>query len=425
MKLFLTIESLVAILASLLLFSLMAGAQNNIIFKGRILDSETNEPLPFVTVQIRNSGTGVITNEFGEFQYHVPANFQNDKVQISCLGYQKIGVNVLEIKSGILTVFKLVPEIHQLHEIEIRGLKITPAIEIVEKAIRHIRNNYPLGNTLLYGYYRDYISPVNQKGYLNLTEAALVIEDKGFYKNDLSRTKVKVEQLRHHPNISIDSSLNASSYGKDKYVPYASMDGQNEFSILRTCDPIRNHNIQSFSFVDVFDHNFTSNHQFRYDSITPIRSEGMYCINFKGYRKNFNATGKYLIKGQINIDTATFSILKFSYSVTVKFPSYSGKLFKIQLEYKDFMGKYYLNYLSLENYFQFIKSNPANQTYIPAESFFQYRELYINKIVTEPFESISSGETINKDSSLFINAVPIKAGFWENYNYTSHLNLLE
>lgn len=66
----------------LLLFNLEAGAQNNIIFCGRILNNETNKPLPFVTIEIRKSGTGVITNEFGELKYHIPQSFENDRVQI-------------------------------------------------------------------------------------------------------------------------------------------------------------------------------------------------------------------------------------------------------------------------------------------------------------------------------------------------------
>jgi hypothetical protein len=59
------------------------------------------------------------------------------------------------------------------------------------------------------------------------------------------------------------------------------------------------------------------------------------------------------------------------------------------------------------------------------ETYFQYRELFINKIVNEPFEDIPTPETINKDSSLFVNKIPEKEGFWENYNYTGITKLLE
>jgi hypothetical protein len=68
------------------------------------------------------------------------------------------------------------------------------------------------------------------------------------------------------------------------------------------------------------------------------------------------------------------------------------------------------------NYFVLKNNTSANHVSKP---YFQYRELFINKIVHEPFESLHAGETINKDSSLNVNMVPVKEGFWERYNYPS------
>lgn len=231
----------------------MAGAQNTITFSGRVLDNETNKPLPFVTVEIGKSGTGVVTNELGEFNYHVPQSFENEKVQISCIGYQKIQIHVSEIKSGVLTIYKLEPEIQQLPEIEIKAMKGTPAVEIVKKAIRNIRKNYPKDNTLLYGYYRDYISARTKDNYKNLTEAALIMEDRGFNRNDYDRTRIMLEQLRYNPDIAVDSALNRGYDGIHKYIPSVTIYAKNGLTLLRLHDPIRNHSIRTFSYVNVFD----------------------------------------------------------------------------------------------------------------------------------------------------------------------------
>lgn len=409
----------------LFLFNLEAGAQNNIIFSGRVFDNVTNQPLPFVTVEIRKSGTGVITNEFGEFKYHIPQGFENERVQITSIGYKKIQLNVSEIKSEVITIYKLDPEIQQLPEIEIKGIKGTPAIEMVNKAIRNIRKNYPKEKSLLYGYYRDYISARSENSYKNLTEAAIIIEDKGFNRNDYDRTKVKLEQLRYNPDIIIDSSLNLGYDGKNKYIPYANIEGKNELSILRMHDPIRNHAIRTFSYVDVFDWQFILHHKFCYESITQVDSSVIYCINFETNKKNIFSPGEYWVNGQIYIHSQTFAILKFNYTVDCSLPSYNGRFFDLKLEYKNFNDKYYLNYLSLMNYFEYKENSSANRASNNAKSYYQYRELFINKIVNEPFESLQSEEAIDKDSSLLINTVPIKVGFWESYNYTSNLNLLE
>lgn len=409
----------------LLLFNFEAGAQNNIIFCGRVLDNETNKPLPFVTIEIRKSGTGVITNEFGEFKYHIPQSFESDRVQISSVGYKKIQLNVSEIKSGVLTIYKLDPEIQQLSEIEIKGIKGTPAIEIVNKAIKNISKNYPKEKSLLYGYYRDYISAISKNNYKNLTEAAIIIEDKGFNRNDYDRTRIKLEQLRYNPEVVVDSSLNVGYDGKNKYIPYVNIDGKNELSILRMHDPIRNHAIRIFSYVNVFDWQFALNHKFSYESITQVDSSTIYCINFETHRKSKYSTSEYWVNGQIYIQSKTYAILKFNYSIDCSLPSYQGRFFDLKLEYKNFNDKYYLNYLSLMNYFEFRDNTSTGSVPNNAESFYQYRELFINKIVNEPFESLHSEETIDKNSSLLINKVPVKVEFWDSYNYTSHLNLLQ
>ena len=135
--------------------------------------------------------------------------------------------------------------------------------------------------------------------------------------------------------------------------------------------------------------------------------------------------GEYWVNGQIFIQSPNYAILKFSYSIDCNLPSYNGRFFDLKLEYKNFQGKYYLNYLSLMNYFEYKDKSLAGYSASNAESCFQNRELFINKIVKEPFKSLPPIKVISKDSSLFINRVPVKAGFWDNYNYPSHLNLLE
>ncbi|HAH25644.1 MAG TPA: hypothetical protein DCL77_18120, partial [Prolixibacteraceae bacterium] len=372
----------------LLLFNPTADAQNDITFKGRVLDSATNQPIPFATIEVPKSGTGVVTNEHGEFNYHIPQSFENERVQISCLGYKKIQFNVAELKQGVLNNYKLEPEVQQLPEIEIKGMKGTPAVEIVNKAIRNIGKNYPKSKTLLYGYYRDYISAGKKDKYKNLTEAALILEDKGFNRNDFHRTRVKLEQLRYNPHIAIDSALNGGYDGKNKYVPFANIEGKNELSLLRLHDPIRNHSIRTFSYVNVFDWEFVHNHQFTYESITEVDSSAIYCINFETHRMNiFSPSVQYWVNGQIYIQSQSYAILKFTYTVYCTQPSYNGRFFDLKLEYKNFKGKYYLNYLSLMNYFEYKDKTSVNNISEAPKSYYQYRELFINKIVKEPFES--------------------------------------
>lgn len=407
----------------LMIINYQVNAQSQITLKGTVLDKETKEPLPFATISIPQSQTGVISNEMGEFQYHIPVNFQNSVVQISYLGYKTIKLKVSEINPDVVTPFKMEPQIQQLQEVEIMERKSkTPAKEIVNRAIKNIKKNYPRDKTLYYGYYRDYICPTWAVNYQNLMEAALVMEDRGFQSNDLEWTKIKLEELRYNPDMSIDSSLNQAYDGENKFIPNVRIDAANELAMLMAHNPIRNHQTRSFSFVYVFDYDFVRNHRFYYESITEEDSAYIYCIRFETYFRTLSHKSEYKVDGHIFIRSDSYAILKFNYTVTCNTPTYAGKFMDLKLEYKNYNDKYYLSYLSLKNYFLLKNNTSANQVYKP---YFQYRELFINKVINEPFESLYREETIDKKASLLTNKVPVKIGFWDHYNYPSNLKLLE
>jgi hypothetical protein len=241
------------------------------------------------------------------------------------------------------------------------------------------------------------------------------MEDRGFHTYDLQRTKIKLEQLRYNPGISIDSSLNQAYDGENKFIPNANVAGANELAMLMAHNPIRNHKIRGFSFVYVFDYDFVNNHRFYYESITEEDSILIYGIRIECDAKDFFAKSDYQVNGQIFIRSDTYAILKFNYTVTCNTPTYAGKFFDLKLEYKNYNDTYYLNYLSLMNYFVLKNNTSANHVNKP---YFQYRELFINKIVNEPFETLYREETIDKKASLLTNKVPVKEGFWDHYNYT-------
>jgi hypothetical protein len=400
-------------------------AQSQITWKGIILDKQTNEPLPFASITLMESKISVITNETGAFQFHIPAESKNNDVQISYLGYKTIKLKANEINPDLLTTFRMVPQEQQLKEVVVKGKKSkTNAVAIVARAIRNIKNNYPGEKTLYYGYYRDYISPTWRTSYQNLIEAAIVMEDRGFQSYDFDRTKIKLEQLRYNPDISIDSSLTMTYDDKNKFIPNANigMGAANELAILRGHDPIRNHKSKSFSFVDVFDYNFAENHHFDYESITKEDSTQIYCIRFSSDQKPGPTNSTYNVNGHIYIRADSYAILKFNYTITYNTPTYAGKFLDLKLEYKNYNDKYYLNYLSMMNCF-FMRNNPSDHhLYVP---YFQYRELFINKIVNEPFESLPSKEAIDKRASLLTNKIPVIEGFWDHYNYTGIPKLAE
>lgn len=76
--------------------------------KGIILDAQTNEPLEFVALQIKNSAIGAVTNENGGFSFKNLCEQEFD-IQVSHIGYKSITHHHDAFHEG-LTVVKLAPE---------------------------------------------------------------------------------------------------------------------------------------------------------------------------------------------------------------------------------------------------------------------------------------------------------------------------
>ena len=77
----LTILTLLFVLSSALSFAEGEGVS----CQGRVVNAETGEALPFVSIYVRQ-GVGTMTNEEGEFSIVVNAD---DILQVSCMGYEK------------------------------------------------------------------------------------------------------------------------------------------------------------------------------------------------------------------------------------------------------------------------------------------------------------------------------------------------
>lgn len=413
------------IITFLVLLGQSVSAQNSIVFKGRVFDASTKDPMPYANIAIQATGTGVISNEFGEFVYHIPENIQNEIVQISFLGYETWFVATDTINPNTIYVIGMQPKTTEIDEVNIVAEKLAPAKRIVRKAIRNISDNYPKNSFQLYGYYRDYIRNINANDYNNLTEAAVIVEDNGFNTNDYKKTKIKLEQIRYNPDYVSDTMLNIRYDGSVKYVPNADISKANEIAILLYHNPIRNHSINTFSFVDVLDKSFINNHKFNYKAISENDSAKIYEIGFHSdILYAMENSSRYSAEGSMYIKSDDYTILKFNYRVNCETSDYSGKLLEVRLEYKKYADEYYLSYLSMNNYFEF---TPPEIDVFPykVEHLYQYRELYINKIVPDIAKPLTNDEIIPKDKMLMNNNIEVVPGFWDNYNFVINKKLNE
>ena len=125
---------------SILFFTLSAGySQNMTRIKGKVVDAETKEPLPFVNIFVsRNLGT--ITDYKGE--YSIETKWATNKIEASFIGYKPQTKNIILNKSQVIN-FLLESSNINLNEIKVVAdkqryrNKDNPAVEIIRKVIEN------------------------------------------------------------------------------------------------------------------------------------------------------------------------------------------------------------------------------------------------------------------------------------------------
>lgn len=106
-----------SIVIILLLLTTALHAQQ-VIVQGTVLDADTQEPLPFASVQLTSSGKGTTTDPTGNFRLHLTAEeAQNASLTISFIGYTTL-VQPLNLKQNRYSI-RLRPDATTLPEITV------------------------------------------------------------------------------------------------------------------------------------------------------------------------------------------------------------------------------------------------------------------------------------------------------------------
>ena len=100
---------------TVILISIYVHGQETVV-RGKIIDAETNDGLPFVNIYFKGTTVGSSSNFEGFYEIRV--NSPVDSIHVSCLGYN---AKTKPVKRGIDQVvnFQLSPSVHTLQEIVI------------------------------------------------------------------------------------------------------------------------------------------------------------------------------------------------------------------------------------------------------------------------------------------------------------------
>ena len=121
-------------------------AQNAIKLIGYVTDSVTADPISYVSVYIKGTTIGAMTNDNGKFEFNTE---KRGDLTVSCIGYEEYSVNINSLKDLHNIRIKLKPTQIQLQEVLIKpkkekySKKNNPAVEFVENVIANKQKNDP------------------------------------------------------------------------------------------------------------------------------------------------------------------------------------------------------------------------------------------------------------------------------------------
>jgi hypothetical protein len=368
----------------LLLTASSVAAQEYITISGNVIDMATNAPLPFAHISLKNSSLGTVSNHEGYFEFHVPLNHRSDTVWISYLSYEHFESKVEDLKTNNKKTIALKPTAVLLKEIEVREKNLTGK-EIVEMAIRKIKDNYPTQTFCLEGFFRE-IEEENEK-YTLLTEAAIY-----FYDDDFTNRIRK-------PQESVDIKEVRRSYSYTK---------------RNTKDNI------GWALMDLLENNDvrykrgllnTKNNTYEIDSLILYNDNPVYVIKVKN---RFD-------EGKLYIDASRFAFLKIEadrrsrtnqryYQVTQYHDSlrYGRKNFSFVVEFQEYQGKYYVK--RTQEYEENDFFDPKNDRVLIDQS------ETLDMIVTNIRIDVKDDNAQRLSYKTNFKIGPYHESFWKNYN---------
>ena len=140
-----------------------------ILLSGKIIDLETNAPIPYASVSLWKKPIGTVSNLDGEFDLKVPVERYNDTLAFSCLGYQKYLLPIPDFEFEKNNIF-MQPVSIRIKEIKVKAIA---AVDIISEMLSNIEQNYPGEPYLMTSFYRE---TLQQDGkYINVSEAVMEI----------------------------------------------------------------------------------------------------------------------------------------------------------------------------------------------------------------------------------------------------------
>ncbi|GIV36584.1 MAG: hypothetical protein KatS3mg032_0963 [Cyclobacteriaceae bacterium] len=349
---------------------------------GRVTDVASGEALPFATVAIKGKAISTITNLNGEFDFHIPAEFRNEILTISMMGYVSYEMPVWAVEGPLNVQLQSYPTV--LNEVVVS--ESLAGGDILRIALARIEQNYPMRPFLLEGFYRDVKKVAGT--YISLLEAAVKIYDEDYAA---PRNKFKLrERVRL---IEVRKSLGYES----RFTGYFDQDNLLEDLLL--------HNNIRYRQIEATEALFAS---MKREPDSYYNGHEVYVVSH---------TEQYLLR--IYVEKKSYAILHLTYETGSSNETVGkrGKLvsrfagLKKDIAFREVDGKMYLSYITMASRVNWYDRGTDSLRF-ETELF---QQLLINKIHPNTSERIATTEKM-RNYGLQYQDRPYNRVFWENYN---------
>ncbi len=363
------------------------GQQEVFTITGQLVDSKTQQTIPYASIYLKDKPIGTTTNTEGYFVFHIPTKEKETLVVISAMGYVSV-----ERKSDDFSqdkVISLLPQINQLDEVLLDGSanKILKAREIVKKAYKNIALNYPTEPYFLEGFVRDLQK--EDETYVEFLECAIKFKYQGL-------------QVRKEPEVEL---LGVRTNSFSQRHPW------NENSERKN------------SVIDLIEDDFI---RFDYGPILGKKGWKYEIEGIESYdnRLVYKITGldEPFQKAVLYIDAETFAFVRVELTREVnngkswqrRFTNGSQQVYyNVIFEYQEYKGRFYLKYQKEEDIWKIYEGQDSNLLLFTK---YPKKELFINNIIVDSVDNYQFLRNMNINTSIENQTENFDTEFWATYN---------
>ncbi len=259
---------------------------NTLQYKGKIVDSESHDPLIFATISIEGTNISTVSNSEGDFVLKVPKDMEEStKINVSFLGYRQKTYLISDLEPE-KNKLELEPLTFTLSEVNVIPRDIA---KLIREVVHNKKENYMQDELKMTAFYRETIQ--RRRSYVSLAEAVVDVHMQPYAS--LRNDEMRLYKARKDADYSKMDTVTFKLQGG----PYSTL----MLDIMK--GPYSIFNVRDIEYYD-----------FSLDNVTKVDDRFVYIVAFK-QKANVSEPLYY---GKLYIDVESKAVTSASYSINLE-----------------------------------------------------------------------------------------------------------